>query len=198
MIYHVQLYDSTTGTKKNVRKKSVNKKLTEHLRMGSVRPRIEILPELTAPLGPWARSWSTEIGITVRKHVPLRYHTWKEVKTEKGLQPLFEQLLKSFDVDFSQPHVVSAVDGHLKKLYKDYRHDLHKYYLALPDDVDKTQYAADDVGQDDWELLCDWWETDEYKRKSVTNKRSRSKLEVLHRGGAKSFARHRYENVSIN
>ncbi|KAL5722129.1 hypothetical protein ACHQM5_005687 [Ranunculus cassubicifolius] len=186
------------GTKKNVRKKSVNKKLTEYLRLGgNVRPVIEILPGLTVPVGPWAKEYSSEIGIIARQHAPLCCHTWKEVKKHSSYQTLFEQVLKRFNMDFSQPHVVSAVDGHLKKLFKEYRHDLHSHYLSLPDNVDKSLHPKEDVAQDQWASLCVWWEGEEFQKKSTANKRSRSKLEVLHRGGAKNFARHRFDLVSF-
>lgn len=66
-------------------------------------------------------------------------------------------------MDFSQEHVIRSVDGHAKKLYKDYRAALHEEYMRLPPDVDKSQNPRDDVTQDDWAQLCVHWETDKFK-----------------------------------
>lgn len=66
-------------------------------------------------------------------------------------------------MDFSDPHVVGAVVGHLKKLFKDFRGDLHKKYMDLPDNVDKSLHPRNDVTRDDWAQLCVHWETDAFK-----------------------------------
>lgn len=51
-----------------------------------------------------------------------------------------------------------ALNDYLKTRFKNYRHDLHKHYLQIPDGLDKREHPAEDVTQGDWESLCIWFE----------------------------------------
>lgn len=186
---------SNSSGKKKGRERAANNMLSDYIRRGGPRPRIEIIAPLTRPTGAWSAEWVTELGILTRKWIPRRCHSWKDVD-DPMKATLFEHILKRFDVDFSDAHVVSSVEGHAKKLYKEFRADLRKHYMGLPANIDKSQHPRDGVTQDDWAKLCVHWETDKFKARSLKNKKSRKGNHIPHRGGSRSFARSRVEMVN--
>lgn len=70
-----------------MRQRAANTKLMDFLNRGGPRPKIVFDPDLTRPLGPWAKEWVTELGLVTRRWTPLTFHTWKDVddKTKKTL-----------------------------------------------------------------------------------------------------------------
>ncbi|KAF9588498.1 hypothetical protein IFM89_011698 [Coptis chinensis] len=53
----------------------------------------------------------------------------------------------------------------------------------------------DNVTQAYWERLCDWFETDKFKKFSTINKAIRAKKKVNHCGGSRSFLNHRADKT---
>ncbi|KAF5199032.1 hypothetical protein FRX31_011380 [Thalictrum thalictroides] len=178
-------------SRKRGRKKSENKSFKDYLKQGGQKPKIEILPRKTCPLGKYSQWWITKLGIICKEEVPLKAHTWKEV-IPRERETLYKRVL---DVDLNQEHVMEAVNESFRKIFKQMRHKLHKQYMDIPDGTAKRDSPPDDVSQENWEHLCAWFESDEFQKKSRAGKGGRNCLKVNHNGGCKSFVRHRYEKV---
>ncbi|KAA0036786.1 CACTA en-spm transposon protein [Cucumis melo var. makuwa] len=62
---------------------------------------------------------------------------------------------------------------------------------AVPMDV--KELVIDRITHEDWNMMCDRWETDAWKKKQETNKKSRSGVKFNHVTRAKSFLQVRHE-----
>lgn len=62
--------------------------------------------------------------------------------------------------------MVKAINKYLASRFRSYRCNLHMHYKNLRgDDQYKRQHPHDDVTQEDWNSICDWFETDDFKVK---------------------------------
>ncbi|RWR95813.1 structure-specific endonuclease subunit slx1 [Cinnamomum micranthum f. kanehirae] len=99
-------------------------------------------------------------------------------------------LQKSFDIDIHLPHIERAINKYIGQRLKEFRCMLHVYYKSLSNDQRRRKPYVN-VAQEDWERLCDWFETDKFKKLSTVNKAIRAKKKVHHCGGSRSFLNHR-------
>lgn len=72
-------------------------------------------------------------------------------------------LQRKFDVDINKQTVRDAIDSCFKERLKGKRCTLHKYYLSLPEGVNKLNHAPKTVTQEVWESLCRHFATEKYK-----------------------------------
>ncbi|KAF5203754.1 hypothetical protein FRX31_006659, partial [Thalictrum thalictroides] len=127
------------------------------------RPRVVIKEGMTTPVGQWSTEFVNEIGIICRRCAPLTIRDWRLVK-QPARDTMHEQLLKRFDIDLHLPHVQKAVNKCLGQRFKDYRHTLHQHYLKFGnDDQTRRKTPFDNVGQEAWISICDWFATEKFQ-----------------------------------
>ncbi|KAF9611902.1 hypothetical protein IFM89_036685 [Coptis chinensis] len=179
---------SSVAKKREPRKKTQNLILKNHLARGGGKPRIEIAIGKDRPICNWSQQWITELGVIARFRIPPFAHYWKDV-TDDQRKSLHKLVLEKFDMDIHLPHVETTVNNYIRDRFRDHRCALHKYYVRIPNNVNKRQHPFNGVSQDSWERWCDLWETDKFKDVSTHNQYSRSCLVVNHCAGSKSFVR---------
>ncbi|RWR84864.1 Transposase, Ptta/En/Spm, plant [Cinnamomum micranthum f. kanehirae] len=185
---------STPGSTSSVTKrgKAKNNTLINHIARRGQKPRIEIPPGKSKPVGDWSQQFASEVGIICREYAPLSLYNWRNVKKEykSKVQTMHGHILKSFDIDIHLPHIERAINKYIGQRLKEFRCRLHVYYKSLSNDQRRRKPYVN-VAQEDWERLCDWFETDKFKKLSTVNKAIRAKKKVHHRGGSRSFLNHR-------
>ncbi|KAF9612899.1 hypothetical protein IFM89_004315 [Coptis chinensis] len=140
------------------------------------------------PICNWSQQWITELGVIARFRIPPFAHYWKDV-TDDQWKSLHKLVLEKFDMDIHLPHVETTVNNYIRDRFRDHSCALHKYYMSIPNNVNKRQHTFDGVSQESWERWCDLWETDKFKDVSTHNQYSRSCLVVNRCAGSKSFLR---------
>ncbi|KAF9609247.1 hypothetical protein IFM89_014441 [Coptis chinensis] len=100
-------------------------------------------------------------------------------------------------MDIHLPHVKTTVNNYIMDHFRDHRCALHKYYVSIPNNVNKLQHPFNGVSQESWERWCDLWEIDKFKDVSTHNQYSRSYLVVNHFVGSKSFVQIRADMYPV-
>ena len=76
------------------------------------------------------------------------------------------QMQEKFDLDISLDHIKNGIDFQMNKIYRDFRYRLHTHFISHGGDTSLTlakQNKPFRVSQSDWEYLCDYFCSDEYK-----------------------------------
>ncbi|XP_022156286.1 uncharacterized protein LOC111023212 [Momordica charantia] len=99
-----------------------------------------------------------------------------------------------FRVDLSKRVVNKFIEQQMQISFKQYRSDLHQYYCEFEDPVEARANPPERLtNPEDWNHLCDRWETPEWKEITKKNKKNRAKLPFNHRAGSKSFLQLQHE-----
>ncbi|KAL5716365.1 hypothetical protein ACHQM5_018073 [Ranunculus cassubicifolius] len=76
--------------------------------------------------------------------------------------------------------------------FRNYRSRLHSYYVNLGrDEQYRRSKPASGVSQDNWQKICDRFESDDFKKLSLQNSQNRELQVVNHCAGTVSFVRFR-------
>ncbi|KAI3961397.1 hypothetical protein MKW92_032056 [Papaver armeniacum] len=121
----------------------------------------------------WATEFQTEIGIIVKKFAP-----WST--TPNGSQLENRDLKKFYDL-------ILAVNTMLANEYGQFRCTLHKHYSAKTNMMEQAENPHHRVKREDWEKLCTWFESDEFRKSSTQGKQSREANTTIHCTGSKPF-----------
>nr|CAD1836432.1 unnamed protein product [Ananas comosus var. bracteatus] len=130
----------------------------------------------------------TEMGVVLRQYTVLSNKRWKEVPNHIK-QKMFDDLLGKFDG--IQGEKVNVLD-HLKKMYREWRHRLHRYYLRFNSDEERLTKVPENVTDNDWRYLVKYFGSEEFKYLSARNKNNRAKQGISTIKGRTSFVRIRY------
>lgn len=69
-----------------------------------------------------------------------------------------------FDLVMSKRHVVKYILKLMQSTFKEFRVDLYKHYCEFEDLAEARQNPPERITNlEDWNLLCDRWETPEWK-----------------------------------
>lgn len=174
------------GEERRTRGHSRNLELDRHVRIHG-RIRIEIDEEVGKPVCANATKFSNAIGTIARSTIPLRCKDWSDVPKEVR-DLAVDRLLSYFNFDVGKKHVKMYVLRKIQNTFKEYRSEMYKHYCQFKDPKEARACPPKRITDPtDWNLLCNRWETPEWKKKTETNKKSRSKIPYLHRTGSKSF-----------
>ncbi|KAF5176898.1 hypothetical protein FRX31_033515 [Thalictrum thalictroides] len=100
----------------------------------------------------------------------------------------------SFNIDLHLPHVRKVVDTFLGQRFRDYRHTIHKHYRSFgDDDTNRRKKPFDNVGQEAWISICDWFASEKFQKLGKKNSVNRKENKSNHCSGTKSFMRFRAE-----
>ncbi|KAL5701050.1 hypothetical protein ACHQM5_026430 [Ranunculus cassubicifolius] len=152
---------STTIRRRGV---AANNAVDKYKKLTGQRPKVVFNDGLARPVGQWAKEFTTEVGIACRMFAPLACKNWKEVDG-KARSKFHERILENFDVNLHNPHVLKVVNKFLAQRLREHRCRLHKYYQNLGDSIDKRQSPPKNLSQENWNALCDTFETEAFKVK---------------------------------
>lgn len=55
-----------------------------------------------------------------------------------------------------------AIEDHMKRRYTTWRYNMHKKYLQYESVEEAIENIPENVGEDDWYWLIDWWNNEEF------------------------------------
>ncbi|WJX89696.1 hypothetical protein P8452_71670 [Trifolium repens] len=133
-------------------------------------------------VGPGAANFVTEISIIVLKNAPFNVEKWKNIPED-----IFNKIvLDVFDID-NTTHNREVILDTAKRLYRNHRCRFHRHLNQYKTNEIALEHRPDDVGEDDWKFLVDYFSSPNYKVISERNKLNKAKQVINHRCGRKSF-----------
>ncbi|KAK1357569.1 hypothetical protein POM88_050825 [Heracleum sosnowskyi] len=142
-----------------------------------------------------AERFNNEIGFIVRNHGTFCYKDWRLVP-EEVRAPLRNYLLENFDIDLRDKTTILCIDDQMRKAWRTHKYKLHSYFKSIRGiknvEMAKKKRHSDlnEDQQEDWEILCDRWCSDEFKERAATNTINRFKRPWESKNGSVSTARH--------
>ncbi|KAK7836342.1 hypothetical protein CFP56_022729 [Quercus suber] len=138
------------------------------------------------PVGPHARALINECTKLVREqqNVPLKFTDWKKVP-DINKRKLFDKVLEYFKVEGREKEVWRQMGNS----YSNYRDFLKTNWFKPYGEATEEARAnvPPGVERDDWNCLVDLWTNKDYMDMCLINKNNRSKNDIVHTSGSKSF-----------
>nr|CAD1823423.1 unnamed protein product [Ananas comosus var. bracteatus] len=182
-------YDTADSTASEKRHRGVTKNLKwSRKRKRGEKNEIVIDPNLRRAVAGDVVPFVTEMGVVLRQYAVLSNKRRREV-SDHIKQKMFDDLVEKFNGIANQKE---NVFDHLKKMYRDWRHRLHLYYLRFESDENRLRKVPEFVADSDWAYLVEYFGSEEFKRMSARNKRNRAKQGAATIKGRTSFGKIRY------
>ncbi|KAL3810517.1 hypothetical protein ACJIZ3_000008 [Penstemon smallii] len=158
----------------------------EHI--SSNKPKIDIPEGLDKPVGQHSSKHASQIGILIKLEAPMQVEGWANIPED------------TLNYEHDKKHVMKCIERSFAKQYSTFRSNVHKHYKKWRDEVGvelakEHIYEKLDNRSEDWLWLCDFFETEKFKKISETQSKNRSKLKTQHKLGTKSRAAHQYEKT---
>ncbi|GFP87568.1 hypothetical protein PHJA_000900500 [Phtheirospermum japonicum] len=163
-----------------------------------------------------AAEFKTEASAILKQHAPMQYARWNKIPTDRK-KMLWLAMKQKFNLQ-ENDEIKKVVFEQLNRQYRSLRHKLHDHYAKNKDDEKIFEQPPDGITVENWQVLIDYFESDEFKeivqplleallgvgvfiqaRHEVSdrNKRNRDKLKMAHTCGTKSIAQYFYEEEDI-
>ncbi|WJX84039.1 hypothetical protein P8452_66650 [Trifolium repens] len=110
---------------------------------------------------------------------------WKNIP-EDIFNKIVSKVLDAFDID-NTTHNREVILFTAKRLYRNHRCRFHQHFSQYKTNAIALEHRPDDVGEDDWKFLLDYFSSPNYKVISERNKLNKAKQVINHRCGRKSF-----------
>ncbi|KAK1267637.1 hypothetical protein QJS04_geneDACA002701 [Acorus gramineus] len=138
------------------------------------------------PVGDGATILSSYIGVAARSGLlPLPHTDWRHVDKE-AKNAVINHIKTRFDLDGDKN--LHWTLGKLGERWRDFKHRLHRDYVADLSEHDALINCPPYVNPDDWRPLVCYFFSDEFKRKSKKNTTNRSQSKTSHNTGRRSLA----------
>ncbi|WJX12177.1 hypothetical protein P8452_02701 [Trifolium repens] len=136
-------------------------------------------------VGPGAANFVTEMSIIVLKNAPFNVEKWKNIP-EDIFNKIVSKVLDAFDID-NTTHNREVILYTAKRLYRNHRCRFHRHFSQYKTNAIALEHRPDDVGEDDWKFLVDYFSSPNYKVIRERNKLNKAKQVINHRCGRYSF-----------
>ncbi|GFQ02752.1 phosphoglucan phosphatase dsp4 amyloplastic [Phtheirospermum japonicum] len=184
---------------------------------------ITIHPRRNRIVGENAAEFKIEASAILKQHAPMQYARWKKIPTDRK-KMLWLAIKQKFNLQVNV-EIKKVVFEQLNRQYRSLRHKLHDHYAKNKDDEKIFEQPPDGITVENWQVLIDYFESDEFKitvfgireivqplleallgigvvsqaqrEVSDRNKRNRDKLKMAHTCGTKSIAQYCYEEEDI-
>ncbi|KAL3618774.1 hypothetical protein CASFOL_037436 [Castilleja foliolosa] len=131
--------------------------------------------------------FSSQVGVVARDVLPVP-RKWKEIDVQNALNPCIDHMQIHMDVNMDKPGVKQCVIDRLKSSSRQQRYRLHQHYKKFGNLQEaKRNKPAQVSDQQQWELLCDHFESPEFKNQSQANSNNRKKMRAKHITGRTPF-----------
>ncbi|RHN82113.1 putative transposase, Ptta/En/Spm, plant [Medicago truncatula] len=136
-------------------------------------------------VGSGAANFVTEISIVVLKNAPFNVKKWRKIPQETE-NKIVSKVLDTFDIDNTK-HNRDVIIDTAKRLYRNHRCRFRKHFSQYKTNEIALEHKPDDLSDEDWKYLVDYFSSPEFKEISYRNKSNKSKQVINHRCGRKSF-----------
>ncbi|KAL3613587.1 hypothetical protein CASFOL_042621 [Castilleja foliolosa] len=107
--------------------------------------------------------FSSRVGVVARDVLPVP-RKWKEIDVQNALNPCIDHMQIHIDVNMDKTGVKQCVIDRLKSSSRQQRYRLHQHYKKFTNLQEaKRNKPAQVSDQQQWELLCDHFESPEFK-----------------------------------
>ncbi|KAL3618606.1 hypothetical protein CASFOL_037688 [Castilleja foliolosa] len=155
---------------------------------GGKKMKIEVDPAIGRPNDRVeSAKFSSQVGVVARDVLPVP-RKWKEIDVQSSLNPCIDHMQIHMDVNMDKPGVKQCVIDRLKSSSRQQRYRLHQHYKKFANLQEaKRNKPAQVSDQQQWELLCDHFESPEFKNQSQANSNNRKKMRAKHITGRTPF-----------
>ncbi|KAL3646697.1 hypothetical protein CASFOL_009241 [Castilleja foliolosa] len=155
---------------------------------GGKKMKIEVDPAIGQPKDRVeSAKFSSQVGVVARDVLPVP-RKWKEIDVQSALNPCIDHMQIHMDVNMDKPGVKQCVIDRLKSSSRQQRYRLHQHYKKFANLQEaKRNKPAQVSDQQQWELLCDHFESPEFKNQSQANSNNRKKMRAKHITGRTPF-----------
>ncbi|KAL3652332.1 hypothetical protein CASFOL_002013 [Castilleja foliolosa] len=131
--------------------------------------------------------FSSQVGVVARDVLPM-VRKWKEIDVQNALDPCIDHMQIHLDVNMDQPGVRQCVIDRLKNSSRQQRYRLHVHYKKFGNVREaKRNKPASVNDQQQWEILCDHFNSPEFQHQSEANSNNRKKMQAKHVTGRTPF-----------
>ncbi|KAL3618944.1 hypothetical protein CASFOL_037172 [Castilleja foliolosa] len=131
--------------------------------------------------------FSSQVGVVARDVLPV-VRKWKEIDVQNALDPCIDHMQIHLDVNMDQPGVRQCVIDRLKNSSRQQRYRLHMHYKKFGNVREaKRNKPASVNDQQQWEILCDHFNSPEFQHQSEANSNNRKKMQAKHVTGRTPF-----------
>ncbi|KAL3624374.1 hypothetical protein CASFOL_031042 [Castilleja foliolosa] len=150
--------------------------------------KIEVDPAIGRPTHRLeSAKFSSQVGVVARDVLPV-VRKWKEIDVKSALEPCIDHMQIHMDVNIDKPGVRQCVIERLKNSSRQQRYRLHVHYKRFPNvEEAKKNMPASVTDQSQWEQLCDYFNSPEFKNQSKANSNNRKKVQAKHITGRTPF-----------
>ncbi|KAL3619562.1 hypothetical protein CASFOL_036623 [Castilleja foliolosa] len=131
--------------------------------------------------------FSSQVGVVARDVLPV-VRKWKEIDVQNALDPCIDHMQIHLDVNMDKPGVRQCVIERLKNSSRQQRYRLHVHYKKFGNVREaKRNKPASVNDQQQWEILCDHFNSPEFQHQSEANSNNRKKMQAKHVTGRTPF-----------
>nr|CAD1833536.1 unnamed protein product [Ananas comosus var. bracteatus] len=188
---HNALNGSSAGScsdRKRTRGKTMGIKWSKIRKSENTKPSLQIPQDLQRVVGGNAQQFITETSQIVKQHAPLNVDKWSKIPTY-----IIDKMVQLVNEKFGLPdeaHVLGVVVQQLRNHFNAWRYRLYKFhYKRYKTDEQRRAHCPEDIDQEDWNWLINYWNNPKFKRISQANQANRAKQTMIARVGTMSIAR---------
>ncbi|XP_058724266.1 uncharacterized protein LOC131595804 [Vicia villosa] len=175
-----------TNTRKIGRGRTIGLGIVKKKKKSSIGKLQVVIPsDKMVAVGPGAANFVTEISIVVLKNAPFNVKRWKKVPQDVH-DKIVSKVLDIFDID-NTTHNRDVILDTAKRLYRNHRCRFHRHFSQYNTNETALEHKPDDISEEDWKYLVDYFSSATYKAISERNKLNKTKQVMNHRCGRKSF-----------
>ncbi|KAL3627972.1 hypothetical protein CASFOL_028074 [Castilleja foliolosa] len=131
--------------------------------------------------------FSSQVGVVARD-VLLVVRKWKEIDVQNALDPCIDHMQIHLDVNMDKPGMRQCVIDRLKNSSRQQRYRLHVHYKKFGNVREAKRNKPTSVNdQQQWETLCDHFNSPEFQHQSEANSNNRKKMQAKHVTGRTPF-----------
>ncbi|KAL3619006.1 hypothetical protein CASFOL_037234 [Castilleja foliolosa] len=131
--------------------------------------------------------FSSQVGEVARDVLPV-VRKWKEIDVQNVFDPCIDHMQIHLDVNMDKPGVRQCVIERLKNSSRQQRYRLHVHYKKFGNVREAKRNKPDSVNdQQQWEILCDHFNSPEFQHQSEANSNNRKKMQAKHVTGRTPF-----------
>ncbi|KAL3644333.1 hypothetical protein CASFOL_012265 [Castilleja foliolosa] len=131
--------------------------------------------------------FSSQVGVVARDVLPV-VRKWKEIDVQNALDPCIDHMQIHLDVNMDKPGVRQCVIERLKNSSRQQRYRLHVHFKKFGNVREaKRNKPASVNDQQQWEILCDHFNSPEFQHQSEANSNNRKKMQAKHVTGRTPF-----------
>ncbi|KAL3622962.1 hypothetical protein CASFOL_033262 [Castilleja foliolosa] len=131
--------------------------------------------------------FSSQVCVVAHDVLPV-VRKWKEIDVQNALDPCIDHMQIHLDVNMDKPGVRQCVIERLKNSSRQQRYRLHVHYKKFGNVREaKRNKPASVNDQQQWEILCDHFNSPEFQHQSEANSNNRKKMQAKHVTGRTPF-----------